>query len=175
MAINVNIIKNTEIRTVILKAYVYAKECVRYDGVPYREYITVISEIPEKEFSPRIAISEGMKSPTFGIFIEVIGNGDIMRPSGRISLAKYQKYIESQGYTFIGTAPGVKGATWEETRIAAYQIIKKHKKGGDKKKEISALDKAKIFKYLDNLERTHNEGQCIVPHMEAIRSLIANL
>jgi len=175
MAININIIKGQNLNCIILKAYVYAKDFVRFDGAHYCKYLTIISEVPEREFSPRISIPEGKNSPTYGVFIEVIGNGDVMRPSGRISLTKYQKYIESIGYTFIGTALGVRGATWEETRIAAYQVIKKHKKGGDKKKEISALDKAKIFKYLDNLERTHNEGQCIVPHMEAIRSLIANL
>lgn len=175
MSINVNTIKGQNINCIILKAYVYAKDFVRTDGKLCMKYLTVISEVPEKEFSPRISMTEGKKSPTFGVFVEVIGDGEIMRPSGRVGLSRYQEYIESQGYTFIGTAPGVKGATWEETRIAAYQVIKKHKKGGDKKKEISALDKAKIFKYLDNLERTHNEGQCIVPHMEAIRSLIANL
>lgn len=175
MSINVNIIKGQDINCVILKAYIYAKEFVRYDGVPYKKYITVISEIPEKEFSPWVTIQKGQNSPTCGVFIEVIGNGDVMRPSGRISLAKYQKYIESQGYIFIGTAPGVKGATWDETRVAAYQIIKKDRKGSDKKKEVSALKKSEIFRYLDILEHAHDEEQCIVPHMEEIRNLIANL
>lgn len=175
ISIHANTFQGQTISTVILKAYVYAKEFVRYDGVPYHKYLTVVSEIPEKEFTPRIEIPEGKNSPTHGVFIEVIGDGNIVRPGGRISLAKYQKYVESQGYTFIGTAPGVRGTTFKATRIAAYQVIKKHMKGGDKKK-VSAIDKAEIYKYLDNLEHTYyKEDKRIVPHLEEIRSLIINL
>lgn len=174
MSINVNTIKGQNINCTILKAYVYTKEFVRSDGVPYRKYLTVISEVPEKDFSSRIPIENGKHSPTYGVFVEVIGNADVIRPKGSISLSKYQKYIESLGYTFIGTAPGVKGTTLENTRQAAYQVIKRHMKGGDKEK-VSTINKAGIFKYLDTLEYAQAQGQSITPHLDAIRNMISYL
>lgn len=172
MSINVNTFKGQNINTIILKAYVYAKEFVRYDGVPYRKYLTVISEIPEKEFTPRIEIPEGKNSPTYGVFIEVIGNGDIMRPSGRISLAKYQKYIETQGYTFIGTAPGVRGTTFEVTRIAAYQVIKKHMKGGNKTLQSKVNS---ILACCNVVEYNNDEGVDITDSLNKIRELVKTI
>lgn len=169
MSINVNTIKGQNLNTIILKAYVYVKEFVRFDGVSYNKYLTIIGEVPEREFSPRINIPEGKNSPTYGVFIEVIGNSDVIRPTGRISLTKYQKYIESQGYTFIGTAPGVKGATLDETRVAAYQVIKKHMKGGDKKKKEKV---EAILHYCDAVENRNDEGVDITDSLNKIRELV---
>lgn len=174
MAINVNTFKGQNINCIILKAYVYAKDFVRTDGKLCMKYLTVISEVPEKEFSPRISMTEGKKSPTFGVFVEVIGDGEIMRPNGRVALNKYQEYIESQGYTFIGTAPGVKGATWEETRIAAYQVIKKHKKGDDKANQNLLLKKSLIFRQIDNLEQACNKDGTYSTILDIIRKMIVD-
>lgn len=141
ITINNNIVGFDGKEMIILKAYIYRKTVALRTGESYNRYMTMFTMVPKHEFTPSVELfkSDSTTSPyngrpmTHGVFVKLIGSMEgLIFTQNRVILSDYQKHVETNGWKFMQTVPGVKGGDFETIRRQAFVVIQKLKKN-DKK------------------------------------------